>query len=218
MAKDPQRYTERPCYPELVAVACAGLLHIVTEIALSEIVARAYNVLAAVGFLVYVIWRARATHGALRAWGMRRDRFWTAFRAQLGFGAVAAVAIVAYGLAVHSLRLPWTFWMTVALYPVWGIAQQFALQNLIAKNLTGVLSHPVAIAGASAAIFALAHYPRVDLLLLALVAGFFFTLIYRRVPNLWAVGTVHGILGSLAVYVVLNEDPGATLWSLLFSP
>jgi membrane protease YdiL (CAAX protease family) len=212
------RYTQRPCYPELVAVVCAGLLHIVTEIALSEMVARAYNVLAAVGFLVYVIWRARATHGALRTWGICRDNFWPALRAQLGFGAVATLAIVAYGLTVRSLSLPWTFWMTVALYPAWGIAQQFALQNLIARNLTGVLSHPVAIAGASAAIFAFAHYPRVDLLLLALVAGFFFTLIYRRVPNLWAVGIVHGVLGSLAVYVVLNEDPGATLWSMLLGP
>ena len=217
-AEDLQRYTQRPCYPELVAVGCAGLLHIVAEIALSEMVARAYNVLASVGFLVYVIWRARVAHGALRAWGMRRDKFWSALRAQLGFGAFAAFAIVGYGLVVHSLTLPWTFWMTAALYPAWGIAQQFALQNLVARNLTGVLSHPVAIAGASAAIFAFAHYPRIDLVLLTLVAGFFFTLIYRRVPNLWAVGIVHGVLGSLAVYVVLNEDPGAKLWSLLFHP
>ncbi len=101
-AEDPQRYTQRPCYPELVAVACAGLLHIVAEIALSEMVARAYNVLASVGFLVYVIWRARVAHGALRAWGMRRDKFWSALRAQLGFGAFAAFAIVGYGLCLRT--------------------------------------------------------------------------------------------------------------------
>jgi len=217
-AEAPQRYIQHPCYPEVVAVACAGLLHIVAEIALSEMAARVYNAVASVGFLVHVIWRARVTHGALRAWGMRRDNFWSGLFAQLGFGAVATIAIVGYGLAINSLTLPWTFWMTVALYPAWGIAQQFALQNLIARNLTGVLSRPLAIAGAAAAIFAFAHYPRVDLVLLSLVAGFFFTLIYRRVPNLWAVGIVHGIFGALAVYVVLNEDPGATLWSLMFRP
>jgi membrane protease YdiL (CAAX protease family) len=47
------------------------------------------------------------------------------------------------------------------------------------------------------------------------VAGFFFTAIYRRVPNLWAVGLVHGILGSLAIYFVSGEDPGAGLWNLV---
>ena len=201
-----------------MAIVCAGLLHIAAEVGLSELAARSYNALVSVGFLAYVVWRARTTDGALRAWGLRRDNFWPALRAQLSFGAVGAVAIVGFGLARNSLTLPWTFWLTVALYPVWGIAQQFALQNLIARNLTGVLSHRLAVAGASATVFAAAHYPRFDLVLLTLVSGFFFTLIYRRVPNLWAVGIVHGVLGSLAVYVVLSEDPGATLWNLFSGP
>ena len=47
------------------------------------------------------------------------------------------------------------------------------------------------------------------------VAGVFLTLIYQRFPNLWAVGIVHGILGSLAVYIVLKEDPGATIFSFI---
>ena len=216
-AEAPPEYTQRPCYPELVAIVCAGLLHVVAEIALSELAARTFNIFVSVCFLIYLIWRARTSSGAVQAWGMRRGNFCPALRAQLSFGAVGAVAIVVFGLATDSLNLPWSFWMTVALYPVWGIAQQFALQNLIARNLTAVLSHPVAIAGASAVVFSAAHYPRADLMVLTLISGFFFTLIYRRVPNLWAVGIVHGLLGSLAVYVILHEDPGDTLWSLFFN-
>jgi len=68
---------------------------------------------------------------------------------------------------------------------------------------------PVALAAST--LFGISHYPRVDLMLLTLVSGLFFTLIYRRFPNLWAVGIAHGALGSLAIYLVLEEDPGAAI-------
>jgi membrane protease YdiL (CAAX protease family) len=86
---------------------------------------------------------------------------------------------------------------------------------LIGRNLKGVLSRPVPIALVASALFAVAHYPRTELVILTGVAGVCFTLIYLRIPNLWAVGIVHGILGSLAVYIVLKEDPGAAIWTFL---
>lgn len=207
----PSRYADRPCYPELVVIVAAGVLHVVAEIGLSESAAHLYNAGVSLGFAIYLIWRARHSAGTLRAWGMRLDNFRPALGAQLGFGAVAAVGLLGFGAATNSLKLPWTFWLTVALYPLWGIAQQFALQNLIARNLAGLLPNRFALAGVSATLFGAAHYPRLPLVLLTLVSGFFFTVIHRRVPNLWAVGIVHGILGSLAVYSVLQEDPVAAI-------
>ena len=103
----------------------------------------------------------------------------------------------------------------MALYPVWGIAQQFALQNLIANNLSGFISKPLGIAVLAATLFALSHYPRLELVALTFVAGVFFTLIYRKNPNLWAVGIAHGLLGSMAFYIVLQEDPGAVIIGFL---
>jgi len=143
---------------------------------------------------------------------MRYDNFMSALRAQLVFGAVGALALIGFGLATSSLLLPKTFWLTVGLYPIWGVAQQFALQGLIARNLGVMLTSPLAIAGVASALFAAVHYPRIQLVVLTGVAGVFLTLVYRRHPNLWAVGIVHGILGSLAVYIVLKEDPGAAIW------
>jgi hypothetical protein len=209
-------YAERPCYPELVVIAIVGLVHVVLEIELSEPASQFFNATASVGFLIYLIWRGRRSAGALRAWGIRLDNFGRALRAQLGFGVVAAVGLLGFGAVTGWVRLPWTFWLTVALYPLWGVAQQFALQNLIARNLTGLLSNRYAVAGVSATLFGAAHYPRLELVVLTLVSGFFFTAVYRRVPNLWAVGIVHGILGSLAVYIVLHEDPGAAIAGFLF--
>jgi membrane protease YdiL (CAAX protease family) len=198
-----------------VAVLVAGSLHVLVEIGFSDAVARAYNAVVSVAFLVYLVRRARRTPGALRVWGMRRDNFRPALRAQLVFVAVGAAALVVYGAATGSLSLPATFWTTVALYPIWGVAQQFALQNLLARNLTRVLATPPALALGAAVLFALSHVPRWELVVLTLVAGVAFTLIYRRFPNLWAVGIAHGVLGSLAAYIVLREDPGAALLGFL---
>lgn len=212
---DSGRYADGPCYPELVAIVLVGALHVATEILASDYTARLYNAIVSAVFVCYLVWRARRSKDAVRAWGMRTDNFWPALRAQLVFGAVGAAALLGFGVANGSLVLPKTFWLTVGLYPVWGVAQQFALQSLLGRNLRGLLTKPVAIALVASALFALAHTPRIELIILTGVAGVFFTLIYQRFPNLWAVGIVHGILGSLAVYIVLEEDPGAAIWSFL---
>jgi hypothetical protein len=206
-----EEYATRPCYPELIAIIVVGLLHVVTELASSDVTARLYNAVASIAFGIYLVWRVRQGKEVLRTWGMRCDNLWLALRAQLPFAVIAVLALMGFAAATGALRLPESFWITLALYPIWGIAQQFALQNLIGNNLTGLFSRPAAIAGVSCVLFGASHYPRLELVLLTLVGGFFFTLIYRRIPNLWAVGIVHGILGSLVIYIVLKEDPGATL-------
>jgi len=210
--------TDRPCTAELIAVVVAGIVHVATEVLISEPVAQAYSACISLAFGFYVIARSRRTAGTLRVWGMRGDNFGPALRAHLPFVAIGALVLIAYGATVGSLPLPATFWLTLALYPAWGIIQQFALQNLIARNLTGILRNPLGLASAAALLFGASHYPRLDLVALSFVAGVFFTLIYRRYPNLWAVGIAHGILGSLAVYLVLQEDPGTALLNWMPAP
>jgi len=215
---DRHSYAGGPCHPELAAIALIGLTHIVLETTVSEAVALWFSGVAALVFVGYLLWRARGGAPVLRAWGVRRDNFWVALGAQLPIVVGGGVAILGYGLAVGSLGLPRGFWLTLALYPVWGIAQQFGLQNLIGRNVASLVSHPVAVAGVAAALFAASLMPRWPLVFLTLVSGFFFTLFYRRAPNLWAVGIVHGVLGSLAIYLVSQEDPGASIWQFLAGP
>ena len=206
-------YADGPCYPELLAIIVAGLVHLVLELGVSEPVAWAYNGAISVIFSLYLLWRAWTAPGALRAWGMRRDNFLPALGAQAAFGVVGAAVLLGIGLALDSVALPRGFWLTLALYPIWGITQQFALQNLIGRHVAGFLRNPAAIAAVASILFAISHYPRNHLVVLTLLSGFFFTLVYRRFPNLWAVGIMHGILGTMAVYFVLGEDPGAAIWS-----
>jgi membrane protease YdiL (CAAX protease family) len=209
-------YGSRACYGELWAVILAGAAHVAAELAVSEVAARLLNGGLVGAFLIYVIWRARQGPGVFHRWGMRRDNFWPAMGFQLLFVVVGVGVLAILGAALGSLMLPGTFWVALALYPIWGLAQQFALQNLIAKNLEAAIPREIPIAVAASCLFGIAHFPRMELVALTVVAGFFFTLIYRRVPNLWAVGIAHGILGSVAVYVVLGKDPGATILAFVF--
>jgi len=210
---EPNDHADRPRPGELAAIIGAGAVHVLVEIVFSERVAHLCSVGIVLAFAAYLVRRARTVEGVLRAWGMRVDNFRPALRAQFAFVGIGALALVGIGAALGRLVPPWTFWLTLALYPAWGVAQQFALQNLIARNLTGWLKQPLAIAGTASVLFGISHFPRWELMLLTLVAGIFFTLIYRRFPNLWAVGIAHGILGSLAVHLVLGEDPVALILS-----
>jgi membrane protease YdiL (CAAX protease family) len=49
------------------------------------------------------------------------------------------------------------------------------------------------------------------LMALTFIAGLAFTWIFEKHRNLWAIGIVHGILGSVAYYLVIGQDPGAEI-------
>lgn len=213
---DSEGPADPPRYGELIAILLTGAGHLVLEVAWSLAAAQIFNVVVGCAFLIYVVGRIVVVEGQASAWGLRWDNFPQALVAQGTFGVLGVLALVGYGLLQGTLEIPSTFWLTLGLYPVWGLAQQFALQNLIGRNLRDLVRHPARLAFVSALLFSLAHLPRMPLVLLTLGGGFFFTLLYRRVPNLLAVGLVHGVLGALAFYIVLGEDPGAEileLWS-----
>ncbi len=200
---------------ELAAIVATGALHVASELWLGESTALGLSATATGFWAGYLLWRLARSAGIAREWGMRRDNFRTAWRAQLAFLVPGAAALIVLAAVLGQLAFPPTFWLTLALYPLWGTAQQFALQNLIAANVATMLRRPVMVALIAASLFAASHYPRMDLLVLTFAAGVPLTLIYRRNPNLWAVGLAHGILGSLAVYLVAGEDPGALILEMV---
>jgi hypothetical protein len=212
-----QDYGTQPCYGELVAIIAAGGLHVTAECLLSLAAARLFNGLAAIAFLAYLAWRAYRTPQVTRTWGMQLATFWQALKLQLVFGVPAMILLIGWGIHSHRFPPPRTFWLACVLYPVWGIAQQFALQNLLARNLRSLVRPAIVRALVAASLFGLAHVPRIPLVLLTLVGGFFLTLIYERRPNLWAAGCVHGVLGAMAFYFMLGQDPGARVLEFVFA-
>ena len=49
---------------------------------------------------------------------------------------------------------------------------------------------------------------------LRLPAGLLTTELYRRRPNLWALGVAHALLGDFAGYFVLGRGAGSRWWAI----
>lgn len=160
--------------------------------------------LAAAGWLAYLLARLRRDPGLWRAWGFRRDTLGPALRAASLVGAAALVFIVPFGFWRGQFPPPPSFWAVVALYPLWGLAQQFLLNALLARNLRPFLGDRATIL-AAAALFSLAHAPDWPLMGLTFAIGLPWVWIYLRHPNLWVLGFWHGLLGTAAWYGVLGR-------------
>ena len=209
---------------ELVAVILTGLGHVLIEVAsqgmqgASESLAapqHVFNLAAVAGWGGYVFYRGWRSRGILQEWGFRA----AGFRSSLGAGLLLALAalpvLVGVGLWLGHLPVSAAFWLLLAVYPVWGLAQQFALQVLVRRNLEPLVRKPPMRVMLASLIFSLAHFPNTALMGLTLVAGLAFTAIFEWKRNLWAIGVVHGILGAAAYYLVLGKDPGTQLLNLV---
>lgn len=175
-----------------------------------------YNLAVCVLWAGYVVFRAaRWRANAATEWGFRRQGFWSAFRVCMGISLVAVPALTVYGHLAGHLPLPAEFWLVLLLYPLWGIAQQFALQALVTRNLRPFIESSGMRAVVAASMFSAAHFPNYSLMALTFPAGLVFTWVFERYRNLWAVGIFHGLLGALAYYSVLGENPGADLLRML---
>jgi len=170
----------------------------------------AFIAVAAPPWVAYVLWRAWQTPGQLRAWGFRADTLKPSAIGSLAAGLPVLAAMAVYGFAAGHLPPPWSFWVILAIYPAWGLVQQFLLNAILASNLRALLPAWATIPLA-AVLFGLAHAPDWALVSLTAAAGLTWVPIYLWRPNLWMMGLAHGILGAVAYYAVLGRDA----WILL---
>ncbi len=194
---------------EVTGVAATGILHLLFEEVLDQ--KGLFIGLAAAAWVTYVILRCRREPGALAAWGFGRAGFgsslrWAALVFAIGAVAMAVVAGVRGTLEWNPHLLP-----ILALYPIWGLVQQFLVQALVARNLERLgVPGPVLLTVTSTA-FAVVHWPDAVLMTATFLLGFAFTPIYLRHRNLWPLGVFHGWLGALAYFWILAFDPWADL-------
>ncbi len=193
---------------EALAVVATGVLHFVFEEVLHQ--KALYIGLAVAGWGGYLLWRTRGDRGVLRGWGFRRDNLRAAFVAPTVFAAIAAVALAGYALSRDALVWRWQMLVLFALYPVWGVIQQFLVQALVVGNLVDTvpaLRSAWRVTPIAAALFGAVHWPDRTLVVATFALGCVFTPMYLRWRNLWPLGLYHGWLGVLTYYWVLGRDP-----------
>lgn len=122
----------------------------------------------------------------------------------LAVGFVAAYRAGAGQAAVERLTNP-RILGAFLLYLPWALLQQFVFQFYLLGRLLVLLPVPVAVALAAFA-FSLVHFPRVPVMVVTLVAGAAWALIYRRYRTLLPLAVSHALLGSALHYWVFGRD------------
>ncbi|MCI0341792.1 MAG: hypothetical protein L0216_11695 [Planctomycetales bacterium] len=196
---------------EFAAVIATGIVHLAVEGTIPG--AKPYFIGACVvAWGGYVARRVVADRTVLRDWGLRLDNL---RRASLVFAPVLVLGVailLGYRLALGFLPLPATAPLLFALYPFWGLLQQFLLQGLVAGNLERLGLPRPALVAVAAALFGLVHLPDWPMVALTAVAGAFWVPLFLLTRNLFPLAIVHGWLGGLAYYWVVVRDP----WKEMF--
>lgn len=200
-------------YFELIALIATGLLKFIL---LDWLEMRAFFITGIFLFwLGYVLYRYSVDHKILVYWGFKKEYLGRSMLFLFPFLAVGIFVAVVLGTLNKSKVDILHLLPVLALYPLWGIVQQFLMICIVAENLSGfkILSRhkPVVIVIASI-LFGLIHFPDFSLMIFTFAMETAFLVIYYKWRNLWAVGLAHGWIATFLLYYVHNRD----LWTELF--
>ncbi|MGI9517392.1 MAG: CPBP family intramembrane glutamic endopeptidase [Pirellulaceae bacterium] len=138
--------------------------------------------------------------------GFRCDNWQRAARWIL-LPALGLVVVIVFRAMVLGYVFPAALWLLLPLYPLWGLIQQFVFQGIVLRRLLILIdSHWIAIV-ITAIWFSLVHLPDWRVCLLTLTAGLYWSWVFLKCPNIWALGLSHGILAALTYPLVLGENP-----------
>lgn len=152
--------------------------------------------------------------------GFRLDNLGRSAR-EVGLMTAAAALVVAVAGLLSRGRpvVTWTALEAAITYPLWALAQQYALQGFVFRRLRARWGSPWAAAG-SAALFSALHYPSAVLMVFTLIVGYDWCRLYERAPNLYTLALSHGWLAMFALIALpapwmhgLKVGPGYWTWS-----
>jgi len=205
--------TDRYRYFEILAVLLTGGLKFILMDLLDYRVF--YICFISLFWIAYVYKRYRNDPTILKTWGFQKDHFRQSMGFILPFAIIASAGILLYGFLkrtdTHFGHLVPVF----ALYPVWGLVQQFMLIGILAgnlKSLSKVSFRNYQIILITSILFSLVHFPSAFLMIFTFFMELLFIISYLKWRNLWSLGLYHGILGCLILFYVMGRDPWLELW------
>lgn len=161
-------------------------------------------------WVTYVIIRNKRNGNILKYWGFRKDNFYQTVKLVLPFALISIISCVGIGIYNNTLNLSWHIFPILLTYPIWGTIQQFLLIGLVAGNLNHLFSDKLSkevIILISAILFSIIHFPNIWLMIGTFFLALFYGFVYLKQKNLFVLGILHGWLGALFFYTVVNRDP-----------
>ncbi|WP_462318711.1 CPBP family glutamic-type intramembrane protease [Marinilabilia sp.] len=198
---------------EILAVVLTGALKFIL---MDWLELRALYISSACLFWIfYILRRFRTDRHILYQWGFRKNGFKQTINYCLAFSGPALTGILTYGFIYTPDFYQWNLIPILVMYPLWGVIQQFLMIGLIAGNLRTISSLDIdekQVVLLVSVLFALAHYPDWILMGFTFIMEIFFIRAYFRFRNLWALGVLHGWLGGLFLYFIMERDLWHELW------
>ena len=158
------------------------------------------------GALFWILLRTVRSRPSIRRLGLRvtgmRPAMWV-----VALAATLALMGVWVSFRMHTLhavfrnfRVEWAF----LAYIVWGLMQQFILQDFFLARLMRLVPTRAAAVIIAGALFALAHVPNPVLVVATLVWGIIACTLFLRYRNLYVLGLAHAILGMCLAVTIPN--------------
>ncbi len=210
-----QTHSDKEKKTEIAAVLLTGFLKFVF---MDWLQLRLFFILAACLFWIIYIWTKHKKHpDLLKHWGFQKNQLRKPFLILLPLALISIAGIIIHGLAANAELFNWHILPVFALYPLWGIIQQFMVAGLIAGNLISIKSLNLTEARVvlfTSLFFSLVHYPSIPLMIYVFIMEMLFIMIYLKWRNLWILGLYHGWVSGLFIYYVLGRDLWVELWSV----
>ena len=179
-----------------------------------------FVIFAILAWSMYIYYRYKKDKFVLKDWGFRLDNFKSVFKLMLPFAIISVVLFLSIGYLRDTLNLNWHIIPLLITYPIWGTIQQFLTIGLVAGNLStfkSVKLHKIIVIVLTAVLFSLVHYPSHWLMMGTFVLALYYAYVYLRIKNLYVLGVLHGWLGALFYYTVVNQDPFAEVFLNYFN-
>jgi hypothetical protein len=164
----------------------------------------------------YLFYRYTLDHSFFIKQGLKRENFKKSLGSLLPYLLLIICITVIYGKLHAAGMLNPHILPILALYPVWGIVQQFMVAGILAESLQSlrsVSSNRYFIVILTSGIFSLVHYPGTILMAFTFTMEVILLTVFFKWRNLWAIGIVHGWTATFLLYYVLDRD----LWMELFA-
>ena len=137
--------------------------------------------------------------------GLTRKDFTPALVKLMPIGIPIALVLVVIGWGKGPQGGEWGFFFILLGYPVWSFAQEYALLGFVANRLEdGFPRRKWLVPWTNGLLFSMAHLPNPLLMPITFISGVYFTWLFQRHRNLFAIAIIHALIGILFNWATID--------------